>query len=75
MENIEKIHEEKLDAEISSQINEAYNSMYSCFMLGDPVRIAKKIGSKDQIEDMVNYFSDREEYEKCHFLSKILEKI
>jgi hypothetical protein len=76
MENFEKIlGEEQFEVEIDSQINVAYNNMYSCFMLGDPVRIARKIGTKSEIGEMLDYFSSREEYEKCHFLSKILEKI
>lgn len=76
MENFEKIMEdERFDNEISGQINHAYNSMYNCFMLGDPVKIARKIGSRNEISDMIEYFSSLEEYEKCHFLSRILEKI
>jgi hypothetical protein len=76
MENFEKIlGQEKFEEEIDSQINFAYNNMYSCFLLGDPVRIARRIGSKSEIKEMLDYFSSLEEYEKCHFLSRILEKI
>jgi len=76
MKNFEKIlSEEQFEAEADAQIDVAYNSMYNCFMLGDSVRIARKIGSKKEIREMLDYFSSKEEYEKCHFLSKILEKI
>lgn len=76
MENFEKIiSDEILDNEISSQIEEAYNSMYECFLIGNPINLAKKIGNKDKIREMIEHFSAREEYERCDFLSKILEKI
>ncbi len=76
MENFEKIlSDEILDEEISSQIGESYNSMYECFLIGNPVNLAKKIGGSGIINEMVNHFSLKEEYEKCAFLSKILEKI
>lgn len=76
MENFEKIlGDEMLDGEISSQIDESYNSMYECFLIGNPINLAKKIGGSGIINEMINHFSSREEYEKCAFLSKILEKI
>lgn len=76
MGDFEKIlDDETLDQEISSEIEESYNRMYDCFMIGNPLNLAKKIGSPDKIKDMIEYFSANEEYEKCHFLSKILEKI
>lgn len=76
MENFEKIlNDEMLDNEISAQIEESYNNMYECFLIGNPLNLVKKIGKSGKIEEMINYFSSREEYEKCSFLSRILEKI
>jgi hypothetical protein len=76
MGNFEKIlNDEMLDDEISSQIEESYNSMYECFLVGNPINLARKIANPGKIKEMIDHFSSREEYEKCGFLSKILEKI
>jgi hypothetical protein len=76
MEDFEKIiGEDRFEEEISYQIDLAYCSMYECFTLGNPVKIAKKIGSRKEIEDLIEHFTSKEEFEKCHFLSEILKKI
>lgn len=76
MEDFDSTMEEYMTEDaISNEINCSYDRMYECFMLGNPVNIAKKIGSRSKIEDMISHFSFLEEYEKCHFLKQILEKL
>lgn len=76
MGNFEKIlDDEEFEGVLEKEITESFERMYQCLLVGDPVKIARKIGSKEPLERMIIHFSEIEEYEKCSFLSKILEKI
>ena len=50
-----------------------YEEMYSLVSSGDFSFLSKELGTSEypQIRWMIEYFAEREEYEKCHFLSNL----
>lgn len=50
-----------------------YDEMYDLILSGDFSFLSRKLGTNEypQLRWMIEYFKDREDYEKCSFLSKI----
>jgi hypothetical protein len=50
-----------------------YEEMYNLVSSGDFSFLSKKLGTNEypQIRWMIEYFAEKEEYEKCQFLSNL----
>jgi hypothetical protein len=51
----------------------AFNDLFKCLTEGNPVRILKMEGTTEIIKEMIEHFTEREEYEKCAKIVSILK--
>jgi hypothetical protein len=51
----------------------AFNDLFKCLTEGNSARILKMEGTTEIIKEMIEHFSEREEYEKCAKIVSILK--
>ena len=63
----------KLDLIDVANSFKTFDEMYNLIISGDCSFLLRKLGTNEypEIRWMIEYFTEKEEYEKCHFLSKI----
>jgi hypothetical protein len=60
---------------IDQTLVETYGDLYQSLIESENLDIVKRIpGVKFTLERMISHFSATEEYEKCAFIKKVLEK-
>jgi hypothetical protein len=53
----------------------AFNDLFKCLIEGNPRRILKMEGTTEIIKEMIEHFTEREEYEKCAKIVSILKNM
>jgi hypothetical protein len=73
--DIKKITDEsRIDNAIQKGLSLSYNSIYEELKEINLDRVMVMEGMIENIEEMIQFFQDLEEYEKCAFLHNILKK-
>jgi len=73
--DIKKITDEsRIDEAIQKGLSLSYNSIYEELQDINLDRVMKMEGMVENVEEMLQFFQDLEEYEKCAFLYNILKK-
>ena len=76
MENLNRINDDLESVETFDDLSDiAFNDLFVCFTQGNPERIIKMEGTLEIIKEMMSYFVEREEYEKCSKVSSILKNM
>lgn len=75
MEDLNRINWDLESIEDFDDLSElAFNDLFRSLLEGNAVRILKMEGTSEIIKEMIQYFSDREEYEKCSKIISVLKK-
>ena len=73
--DIKKITDEsRIDDAIQRGLSLSYNSIYEELKEVNLDRVMVMEGMIENVEEMIQFFQDLEEYEKCAFLHNILKK-
>lgn len=76
MENLNGINKELESVENFDDLSDiAFNDLFMCFTQGDSQRILKMEGTTEIIKEMISFFIEKEEYEKCSEINLILKKL
>jgi len=75
MDNFNRIDEDLESIDNFDDLSElAFNDLFRSLIEGNPVKILKMEGTHEIIKEMIEHFSDREEYEKCAKIISVLKK-
>lgn len=75
MSEIQRINE--FESSLDDTLDGIYEDLYQDFIEHEDIEVIREVhGMKDRLNRMIVYFSDkeREEYEKCARIKKIMEK-
>ena len=75
MDNLNRINEDLESIDNFDDLSElAFNDLFRSLIEGNPIKILKMEGTSEIIKEMIEHFSDREEYEKCAKIISVLKK-